>query len=132
MNHTDQARVTRLRKERKQRPETRAIAFDSRAIAIHRDRAKSRSGGLLDYRVRSMARRMRTSPRRAPRQKRAEDTVLVLLEATEIVLAKHGFVGTTTNHIAEAAGVSIGTLYHYYPSKEALIEAVVHRMWMRE
>jgi len=56
----------------------------------------------------------------------------VLLDATELVLAKRGFTATTTNHIAVAAGVSIGTLYHYFPSKEALIEAVVHRMWVRE
>lgn len=55
-----------------------------------------------------------------------------LLEATEIVLAERGFAATTTNHIADEAGVSIGTLYHYFPSKEALIEAVVHRMWVRE
>jgi AcrR family transcriptional regulator len=74
----------------------------------------------------------RTSPRRSPRQRRAHDTVDVLLEATEIVLADKGFAATTTNHIAEAAGVSIGTLYHYFPSKEALVEAVVHRMWTRE
>jgi AcrR family transcriptional regulator len=56
----------------------------------------------------------------------------VLLDATELVLAKRGFAATTTNHIAVAAGVSIGTLYHYFPSKESLIEAVVHRMWVRE
>jgi AcrR family transcriptional regulator len=56
----------------------------------------------------------------------------VLLEATELVLADKGFAATTTNHIAGAAGVSIGTLYHYFPSKESLIEAVVHRMWTRE
>jgi AcrR family transcriptional regulator len=76
--------------------------------------------------------RPRTSPRRAPSQKRAEDTVVVLLDATEIAMARHGFHGATTNHIAHAAGVSIGTLYHYFPSKEALVEAVVHRMWQRE
>jgi AcrR family transcriptional regulator len=58
--------------------------------------------------------------------------VAVLLDATELVLAERGFASTTTNHIADAAGVSIGTLYHYFPSKEALIEAVVHRMWARE
>jgi AcrR family transcriptional regulator len=74
----------------------------------------------------------RTAPRRSPRQRRSHDTVDVLLEATEIVLAQRGFAAATTNHIAEAAGVSIGTLYHYFPSKEALVEAVVHRMWMRE
>jgi AcrR family transcriptional regulator len=56
----------------------------------------------------------------------------VLLEATERVVSKKGFHDATTNHIAEAAGVSIGTLYHYFPSKEALVEAVVHRMWARE
>jgi AcrR family transcriptional regulator len=77
-------------------------------------------------------RRPRTAPRRSPRQRRAHDTVGVLLEATEIVLSDKGFAATTTNHIAEAAGVSIGTLYHYFPSKEALVEAVVHRMWTRE
>jgi AcrR family transcriptional regulator len=74
----------------------------------------------------------RTSPRRAPHQARAHDTVGVLLDATELVLAKRGFAATTTNHIATAAGVSIGTLYRYFPSKEALIEAVVHRMWVGE
>jgi AcrR family transcriptional regulator len=58
--------------------------------------------------------------------------VVVLLDATELVLAERGFAATTTNHIAEAAGVSIGTLYHYFPSKESVIEAVVHRMWARE
>jgi AcrR family transcriptional regulator len=78
------------------------------------------------------ARRPRTSPRRAPSQKRAEDTVTVLLDATELVIAERGFQATTTNFIAARAGVSIGTLYHYFPSKEALVEAVVHRMWTRE
>jgi AcrR family transcriptional regulator len=56
----------------------------------------------------------------------------VLLDATERVLTERGFLATTTNHIAGQAGVSIGTLYHYFPSKESLIEAVVHRMWRRE
>lgn len=56
----------------------------------------------------------------------------VLLEATERVMAERGFAGATTNHIAEVAGVSIGTLYHYFPTKEALVEAVVHRMWQQE
>lgn len=78
------------------------------------------------------ARRPRTSPRRSPTQKRAEETNRILLDATEIVLARHGYAAATTNRIARAAGVSIGTLYHYFPSKEALIEAVVHRMWRNE
>jgi AcrR family transcriptional regulator len=49
-----------------------------------------------------------------------------------MVLGQHGFARTTTNRIAERAGVSIGTLYRYFPTAEALVEAVVHRMWARE
>lgn len=79
-----------------------------------------------------MPRRPKTSPRRTPRQKRSADTIAVLLKATERILSGHGYAGTTTNRIAEAAGVSIGTLYHYFPTKEALIEAVVHEMWESE
>jgi len=80
----------------------------------------------------SMPRAARTVPRRKPRQKRAEDTVVVLIEATERVVSKVGFHAATTNHIAKTAGVSIGTLYHYFPTKEALVSAVVHRMWEGE
>lgn len=56
----------------------------------------------------------------------------VLLEATERVFAQKGFHAATTNQIAKVAGVSIGTLYHYFPTKEALVAAVVHRMWEGE
>lgn len=56
----------------------------------------------------------------------------MLLDATERVVSKVGFHAATTNHIARTAGVSIGTLYHYFPTKEALVSAVVHRMWQDE
>jgi AcrR family transcriptional regulator len=79
-----------------------------------------------------MPRRARTAPRRAPSQKRAEDTIEVLLQATELAIVRHGFHATTTNRIALIAGVSIGTLYHYFPTKESLVQAVVHRMWREE
>jgi AcrR family transcriptional regulator len=79
-----------------------------------------------------MPRRARTAQRRAPSQKRAEDTVEVLLRATELAIVRHGFHASTTNRIAALAGVSIGTLYHYFPTKEALVQAVVHRMWREE
>ena len=81
---------------------------------------------------RPMPRAARTVQRRKPRQKRAEDTIVVLLDATERVVSKRGFHAATTNHIAKVAGVSIGTLYHYFPTKEALVAAVVHRMWQSE
>ena len=56
----------------------------------------------------------------------------MLLDATERVVSKRGFHAATTTHSARVAGVSIGTLYHYFPTKEALVSAVVHRMWESE
>lgn len=79
-----------------------------------------------------MPRRRSTTPRRAPTQRRAVETVDVLLAATEKVLVEHGFARATTNRIAAVAGVSVGSLYHYFPTLEAMIEAVVHRMWQGE
>ncbi|WP_290578659.1 TetR/AcrR family transcriptional regulator [Ketobacter sp.] len=51
-----------------------------------------------------------------------------LLEATATTLAERGLEDTTTNHIAETAGVSIGSLYQYFPDKEALLEALMERV----
>lgn len=69
----------------------------------------------------------RLKPRRAPRQARSQRTVDVLLTATARVLVARGWAGTTTNHVAERAGVSVGTLYEYFPGKEALVAALVER-----
>ncbi|MBL8947456.1 MAG: TetR/AcrR family transcriptional regulator [Myxococcales bacterium] len=66
-------------------------------------------------------------PRRRPSQARARGTVEVLLTATARVLVRRGWAGTTTNHIAEAAGVSVGTLYEYFPGKDAMVHALVER-----
>lgn len=60
-------------------------------------------------------------PRRLPRQSRAKDTVEVILQATAALFVAQGYEGASTNRIAEAAGVSIGTLYQYFPSKDALL-----------
>ena len=48
-----------------------------------------------------------------------------ILAATKRVLVKDGYDRTSTNRIAEAAGVSIGSLYQYFPSKEALVSALI-------
>lgn len=50
-----------------------------------------------------------------------------LIEATARILAKEGFEAASTNRIAEAAGVSIGSLYQYFPCKEALVASVIDR-----
>jgi len=74
-----------------------------------------------------MARRPLTTPRKLASQERSRMTVDALVEATARLLVKEGFDGVSTNKIADAAGVSIGSLYQYYPGKEALVAAVVDR-----
>lgn len=69
--------------------------------------------------------------RRPPRQKRSRETLEHLLDATAATVAELGLDGTTTNHIARKAGVSIGSLYQYFPDKEALIEAMMERLGQR-
>jgi AcrR family transcriptional regulator len=70
-------------------------------------------------------------PRKQPTQERAAATVDAILGAVERVLEKHGAAGLTTNRVAEVAGVSVGTLYQYYPNKEALVGAVIERYYQQ-
>jgi len=54
-------------------------------------------------------------------------TVEAILEATADVLREHGYDGLTTNKVADAAGVSVGSLYQYFPGKDALVIALLLR-----
>jgi AcrR family transcriptional regulator len=74
-----------------------------------------------------MAARMHTNPRKSASQQRSRLTVDALLEATARILIKEGFDKASTNHIAEVAGVSVGSLYQYFPSKEAVVAALIDR-----
>ena len=65
--------------------------------------------------------------RKRPRQARARATVDAILEAAARVLVEEGYEGANTNRIAEVAGVSIGSLYQYFPNKQALVSALVER-----
>jgi AcrR family transcriptional regulator len=65
--------------------------------------------------------------RKTPSQKRSANTVAVIVEAAARILEQHGFEGFNTNAIAEKAGVSIGSLYQYFPSKNALLSALMER-----
>ena len=56
-----------------------------------------------------------------PAQERSRQTVQALIEATELILVEDGWDKINTNHVAERAGVSIGTLYQYFANKEALV-----------
>src|SRR5260370_40812254 len=74
-----------------------------------------------------MARRIPTIPRKSASQKRSRVTVETLLDATARVLTRHGYDRASTNRIAATAGVSVGSLYQYFPNKEALVAALVAR-----
>ncbi len=66
-------------------------------------------------------------PRKLPRQTRSAATVEVMLEAAARVLSESSLAGFNTNRVAEVAGVSVGSLYQYYPNKAALVAALIER-----
>jgi AcrR family transcriptional regulator len=75
-----------------------------------------------------MAKQAKTvRPRKTPRQERSQRTVEAILIAAAQVFADQGYAATTTNHIAVRAGVSIGSLYQYFPSKDAILLALAER-----
>jgi AcrR family transcriptional regulator len=67
------------------------------------------------------------SPRRKPKQARAQQTIEVVLDGAARVLRKRGYAAATTNRIAAAAGVSVGTVYEYFAGKDAVFEALIQR-----
>jgi AcrR family transcriptional regulator len=74
-----------------------------------------------------MARKPATQPRKHASQERSRATVDALVEATARILVSEGFDKASTNRIAQVAGVSIGSLYQYFPCKEALVAALIDR-----
>ena len=66
--------------------------------------------------------------RKRPQQQRSRQVVASLVDATAVCVGRHGFDGTTTPKIAEIAGVSVGSLYQYFDSKEDLLEALIERI----
>lgn len=66
-------------------------------------------------------------PRKKPRQRRSRVTVETIFEATIQVLLANGLEAITTTQIAARAGVGVGSLYQYFPNKNALLAAVVQR-----
>jgi AcrR family transcriptional regulator len=69
----------------------------------------------------------RPAPRKRPRQARSRALVDAILDATARVLVRDGYAALTTNAVAALAGVSIGSLYQYFPNKDALVLALRER-----
>lgn len=65
--------------------------------------------------------------KKTPTQERSRQTVEALIEATARTVADRGWANTTTNHIAERAGVSVGSLYQYFENREELFAALIER-----
>jgi len=65
--------------------------------------------------------------RRDPAQERSRQTVDAIVEAAGQLLVEHGRLGVTTNAVAERAGASIGSVYQYFPNKEAIFASLQER-----
>ncbi|MFI5590375.1 TetR/AcrR family transcriptional regulator [Amycolatopsis sp. NPDC051758] len=74
-----------------------------------------------------MSDQRRIQPRKQPRQVRAELTRQRILTAAAHVFGEHGYAAGTTNRIAEQAGISIGSLYQYFPNKDAILAELLLR-----
>ncbi|WP_443113200.1 TetR/AcrR family transcriptional regulator [Herbaspirillum seropedicae] len=70
---------------------------------------------------------MKLQPRKEPRQARSRAMVDTILDAMSRVLVERGYAKTNTNLVAESAGISVGSLYQYFPNKDALIFALRER-----
>ncbi|VVP67602.1 hypothetical protein PS918_00599 [Pseudomonas fluorescens] len=68
-----------------------------------------------------------SKPRKLPRQSRSVAMVDAILEASARVLLERGYAGMSTNVVAQQAGVSVGSLYQYFPNKESLLVALHSR-----
>ena len=73
----------------------------------------------------------RLKPRKVPEQPRSVRTREDILEATTRLLNRHPLEEVSTNHIARKTGISIGTLYKYYPNKDSIL-ADLSRMYMQK
>lgn len=64
-------------------------------------------------------------PRRVPRQRRSQERVARIVQAAGALLEENGYAQLTTNAIASRAGTSIGSLYQFFPNKEAVVAELV-------
>ena len=80
-----------------------------------------------DFLVMAKPKKSVVSPRKMPAQDRSRAMVELILEAAARVLVKDGYEAFTTNRVAERAGVSVGSLYQYFPNKGALLGELMRR-----
>jgi AcrR family transcriptional regulator len=71
-------------------------------------------------------------PRKEPKQERSRQTYQVILQGAAKIIRRDGIHKLSTNKVAEESGVSIGSLYQYFPSKEAIIGALIDQIFEYE
>jgi AcrR family transcriptional regulator len=74
-----------------------------------------------------VAKKPRLNARKKPLQERSRETVAVILEAAARVLEERGLEGYNTNAVAARGGISVGSVYQYFPNKDALTLALITR-----
>ncbi len=73
----------------------------------------------------------RSQPRRVPPQSRALVTIDCILQVAEAIISEVGYNASSTEGIAQVAGVSVGSLYQYFPNKDAIAAALVEKAMIR-
>ena len=71
--------------------------------------------------------KIKISPRKTPVQDRSKKTVEIILQAATRVLGRESLSGFNTNRVAQVAGLSVGSLYQYFPNKDALITELIRQ-----
>jgi AcrR family transcriptional regulator len=74
-----------------------------------------------------MKKSRRRNARKPPQQSRSRVTVTAILDATIRIFERENYEAATTTHIAEVAGISIGTLYQYFADRDAILDALQDR-----
>lgn len=82
----------------------------------------------IDDVIRPGTRRQKLPLRRRPRQRRARLTLSAIQQACLQILESEGETALNTNRIAEVAGISVGTLYKYFPNKETIVESLCNHL----
>lgn len=70
---------------------------------------------------------MENKPRKLPKQKRAQERVEKILETSIQIIEDEGFEKLNTNYIAEKSGISVGSIYQYFPNKESIVSSLIEK-----
>jgi AcrR family transcriptional regulator len=85
----------------------------------------------ISFRFGMKKHRPRITARKAPQQSRSRVTVEAILDGAIRVLEQEGSLAMTTTRVAQAAGVSVGTLYQYFPNRQSILDALQEREFQR-